>query len=95
VENSILHPLESKIEEALAKIADLSNRNKKLQEEKSELLSQLTKQKLIIERLEKAIRELQERSSSQELEQYKENEEQLRERIQKMIAKLSELEKLD
>ena len=95
MENSILHPLESKIDEVLTKIADLIDRNNKLQEEKSELLSQLTKQKLIIERLEKAIRELQERSSDKELEQYKENEEQLRERIQKMIAKLSELEKLD
>ncbi|NIA29163.1 MAG: cell division protein ZapB [Actinobacteria bacterium] len=91
----ILDVLEERIDEAVEKIAKLERKITLLQDEKKDLEIVLAERELRIEGLQKNIEELREKTPHHVIEQYKERENQLRERIQSMLSKLNELKLLD
>ena len=87
--------LESKIFEAIKQIAYLTKNNRVLLKDNKQLRSRLAEQELFMEGLQKTIVELKKNSKGADFFKYQENEEKLRQRIQKMIAKLDDLNFVD
>ncbi len=87
--------LEAKVFEAIKQIAYLTKKSRALNYENKKLKARLAEQELFMEGLQKTIEELKKNSRGAELFKYQENEGKIKERIQKLLAKLDELKLVD
>ena len=87
--------LEAKVFEAIKQIAYLTKKSRALNQENKQLRARLAEQELFMEGLQKTIEELKRNSTGAELLKYQENEGKIKERIQKLLAKLDELKLVD
>jgi len=83
--------LEAKVFDAIKQIAYLTKKSRALVHENKQLKARLAEQELFMEGLQKTIEELKRNSTGAELLKYQENEEKIKERIQRLLAKLDEL----
>ncbi len=90
-----INNLEAKVFEAIKQIAYLTKKNRILGKENKQLRTRLAEQELFMEGLQKTIEELKKNSKGSEVLKYQEKEEQLRQRIKSMLAKLEELKLVD
>jgi len=95
LEKNSLHMLEERIDQAVRRILELEKSNKSLIEQRNALQAQLQEKELVIEDLENRVVELRERPDDEIIQRYKEKEVELRHRIQTMITKLDELDRLE
>jgi len=87
--------LEAKVFDAIKQIAYLTKKSRALNQENKQLRARLAEQELFMEGLQKTIEELKKNSTGAELFKYQENEVKIKERIQKLLAKLDELKLVD
>ncbi len=87
-----LQQLERNIENTLEIIQDLQHRIKTLVKENKELAALVTEKEIRIDGLQKQIEDLKAHSDQELLEKYKDNEKELKKRIQSMLIRLDNLE---
>lgn len=89
---TILETLENKINTAVQTLQLIYEENRKLKEEKQELLSQAHEKDIIIDRLKQECKEF--RKAYQMTQHYAEKEVKIKERLEAMLSKLDELKLL-
>lgn len=88
-----LKQLERNIDSALEIISDLQRRIKTLVKENKDLKALVAEKETRIDGLQKQIEDLKAHSDQELLEKYKDNETELKKRIQSMLMKLDNLDR--
>ncbi len=95
MDKNILDILEERIQYALGLITEMQKKNLLLEQENSDLKRRLAEQNQQIDLARQQYNEQSSRAEQEMLARYRETEERLRERVQKMLAKLDELKSFE
>ncbi|MBN1999902.1 hypothetical protein JW935_20270 [candidate division KSB1 bacterium] len=94
MEKNPIHQLAEAVNKVIQLLHKVNQEKTELLDEKKKLLNLLAEKNLKIEGLKKLIVELKENPNDKELQQYKENEKKLKNKIKLLLVKLDELQKL-